>query len=406
MFRILTESTARLHFYIETLQETGIYLPIIRRLLYFGVVFKRLGVVAMLLVSGLLAEGFSEGPQRSRGPALPPLSPPRGTNPLDSLGIFQPESVRSILLLYLGRNISKVKVTELETEIKKNPENIDARLSLIGFYNWTVQTSTNMLRLRTHVLWLIENHPEHPATGEPALRDLPDDPDGNIQILSLWTRNIEARGNDYDVLKNAEKFFFSRDPAEAERIIQRLYEKDPVNREWPSELLKLYSMFGIPNFPSDDPAERAAESYRRVLQVTRDPRSREALAGDMAESKFKSGDYAGAAVLAKIHLHSADRSATQRANTLLGRIALRSNDVDVAKQRLLDSAGPEASRYVSVAGPTMVLAKELLDKGEREVVVEYLQDCLVLWPRGDDLLNLWINDIRSGRTPDFGNLGF
>ena len=41
----------------------------------------------------------------------------------------------------------------------------------------------------------------------------------------------------------------------------------------------------------------------------------------------------------------------------------------------------------------------------RQIVVEYLETCLTLWPRGDDLLKLWINEIRNGRTPDFGNLG-
>jgi tetratricopeptide (TPR) repeat protein len=393
-----------LHFLFGTAVTTPAFVyHSVRDLLYVGMVFKRCAL-AVLLAAGILAEGFGESPQRARMPA-PPASAPKGPNPIDSLGLFQPESVRSILLLYLARNISKPKVNELEAEVKKNPENIDARLSLIGFYSWNAQTSVNMARLRTHVLWLIENHPEHPATGEPSLRDLPDDPDGNVRILALWTKNIESRGSEYDVLRNAEKFFFSRDPVEAERILNRLFEKDPVNREWPAELSKLYAMFGIPNFQSDDPAEKAEEAYRRVLKLTRDPRSREALAGDMAESEFKIGDYTGAAALAQIHLHSADRSAVQRANTLLGRIALRSNDMSAAKQRLLDSAGPDAAKYVGLAGPTMVLAKELLEKGERQVVMEYLENCLVLWPRGDDLLNLWISEIRSGRTPDFGNLG-
>jgi hypothetical protein len=365
-------------------------------------VFKRIAAAALVLATASFAGVSAEGAQRNRGPSMPAA---RGTNPIDSLGLYQPESIRSILLLYLGRNISKTKVSELETDVKKNPENIDARLSLIGFYSWSPQTAVNLTRLRSHVLWLIANHPEHPATGESSLRDLPDDPDGNVQILDLWTRNIQMRGDEYDVLKNAEKFFFSRNPVEAERILQRLYEKDPVNREWPAELSKLYAMFGIPGFASDDPAEKAAEAYRRVLQLTRDPRSRESLAGDMAESAFKVGDYAGAAVLGKIYVESADRSAVQRANTLLGRVALRTNDVPAARQYLLDSASGRASRYIGVSGPTMILAKELLEKGERDIVVKYLETCLTMWPRGEDLVNLWITEIRNGRIPDFGNLG-
>src|SRR5215471_18619706 len=99
-----------------------------------GVVFKRVIIVAVS-IAAISAQIFGAGIQRSRGPAPMP-SNPTATNALDSLGLFQPESVRSILLLYLGRNISKAKVTELEAEVKKNSENIDARLSLIGFYSW------------------------------------------------------------------------------------------------------------------------------------------------------------------------------------------------------------------------------------------------------------------------------
>jgi hypothetical protein len=52
----------------------------------------------------------------------------------------------------------------------------------------------------------------------------------------------------------------------------------------------------------------------------------------------------------------------------------------------------------------MVLAKELLAKGEQDTVIQYLTNCQSLWPRGEEILNLWIEDLRHGRTPDFGNL--
>jgi hypothetical protein len=29
-----------------------------------------------------------------------------------------------------------------------------------------------------------------------------------------------------------------------------------------------------------------------------------------------------------------------------------------------------------------------------------------LWPRGENVLQVWIADIRKGKTPNFGNLGF
>jgi len=369
--------------------------------------FRRLQTTALaaILLTNITAStvsGATGSPQR-RHPR--PNSSTGPATPLDGFGpLVQPESVRSILLLYLARNVSKAKAGELEADLRSHPDNIDDRLSLIGYYSWNGRTPGDRLRLRTHVLWMIDNHPEHPATAEPALRDLPDDPDGNVQILEVWTKNLEIHKDDYNVLKNAEKFFFSRNPSTAEALVRRLGEKDPSNRTWPNELAKLYSMFGIPDYPSKDPAETATEAYKRVLELTRDPHSRESLAGDMAEADFKAGNLSGAAALARIHLQSSDRSAIQRANTLLGRVALRSDDMSSAKQYLLDSGKPDVGRYVSLSGPTMILAKELLEKGQRDIVVEYLEECLTLWPHGEDILRIWISDIQNGRTPDFGNL--
>jgi tetratricopeptide (TPR) repeat protein len=251
---------------------------------------------------------------------------------------------------------------------------------------------------------MIENHPEHPATAEPGLRYLPDDLDGNAQILVLWNRNLESHGDELAVLKDAEKFFFGKDPEEADQLIHRIAQKEPNDKQWPGELAELYRMSGIPGRYIEDPAARAIESYRRVLELTHNVTARESLAGDMAQALFKVGDLAGAAELAKIHLRSKDRTALQRSNTILGRVALRSGDVGGAKQYLLDSSSPLAEKDVSISGPTLVLAKELLQQGERDTVLQYLDNCLSLWPRGEGVLQLWIADIKNGRTPNFGNL--
>jgi hypothetical protein len=230
--------------------------------------------------------------------------------------------------------------------------------------------------------------------------------EANAKILAMWRQAVETRSGDLAVLKNAEKYFFSRDPGEAERLINYIASKEPGNREWPSELAQLYRMFGIPGLQMEDPAQRATEAYKRVLALTSNPVARETLAGDMAEAAFKVGDFKGAAALAKIHLVGRDRTAPQRANTILGRVAIRTGDLAEARRFLLDSSDPKAEDDVSLAGPSMVLAKELLEEGDRDSVIQYLTNCITLWPRGENVLQLWIGDIERGKTPNFGNLGF
>ncbi len=353
-----------------------------------------------ILIAAFAASGAAA--QQSRRPQRPSTSL---SNALGTLGIL-PDSVRSILLLYSGKSLSRSRANEVEADVLKKPDGIDNRLTLIGYYSANGQTPTDRLRLRDHVLWVVENHPEHPATAEPSLRDLPDDREGNGRILALWNANLQSGGDDLDVLKNAEKFFFGKDPAEAARLIHRIAEREPESRQWPDELAQLYRIFGIPGEYFADPGERALEAYQRVLRLTRNRTARETLAGEMAAAAFKIGDFAGAAQLAKIHLQSSDRNAVQRANTLLGRVALRAGDLAGGKQRLLDSAKPEAARDVSISGPTMVLAKELLEKGERDIVIQYLENCMPLWPRGETFLQNWIADIQAGKTPNFGSLAF
>ena len=45
-------------------------------------------------------------------------------------------------------------------------------------------------------------------------------------------------------------------------------------------------------------------------------------------------------------------------------------------------------------------ARELLEKGERATVLEYFRLCGAFWP--DDQLERWADDVRHGRTPNFG----
>jgi hypothetical protein len=50
----------------------------------------------------------------------------------------------------------------------------------------------------------------------------------------------------------------------------------------------------------------------------------------------------------------------------------------------------------------MRLAKDLLEKGERDVVLEYFALCRRFWKSGADDLDTWTADVQAGRLPAFG----
>lgn len=53
-------------------------------------------------------------------------------------------------------------------------------------------------------------------------------------------------------------------------------------------------------------------------------------------------------------------------------------------------------------GPNMQLAKALLKKDERDVVLEYFQRCGTFWKMGETRLAAWTESVKKGEIPEFG----
>ena len=43
-----------------------------------------------------------------------------------------------------------------------------------------------------------------------------------------------------------------------------------------------------------------------------------------------------------------------------------------------------------------------MEKGERDVVLEYFELCRKFWKMEDGRLNKWSGEVKAGQTPDFG----
>jgi hypothetical protein len=103
-------------------------------------------------------------------------------------------------------------------------------------------------------------------------------------------------------------------------------------------------------------------------------------------------------------------NAIHKGNILLGRVALRRGDLDEAKSRLLAAGRTPGSPQLDSFGPNMALAEELLQRGEKQVVLEYFDLCEssgslieARWPVGGlwcattnclALAHIWSTDLR------------
>ena len=96
--------------------------------------------------------------------------------------------------------------------------------------------------------------------------------------------------------------------------------------------------------------------------------------------------------------------AIHHGNLVLGRVALRRGDIDSAKEYLIKAGQTPGGGTLGSFGPNMSLAKELLETGEKDTVVNYLELCKKFWDLGRkrQTLTRWIEEIRAGATPQFG----
>jgi hypothetical protein len=90
-------------------------------------------------------------------------------------------------------------------------------------------------------------------------------------------------------------------------------------------------------------------------------------------------------------------------NEVLGRVALRKGDVASAKEFLLASGQSAGDPVLKSFGPNLLLAWELLQIGERDTVLRFLDECKEgFWKFRAREIQTWQDVIQQGKTPDFG----
>lgn len=100
-------------------------------------------------------------------------------------------------------------------------------------------------------------------------------------------------------------------------------------------------------------------------------------------------------------------NAVHKSNLALGRVALRQGDTAKAKLCLLEAGKTPGSPQLDSFGPNMTLAKELLGHGEKDIVLQYFDECDKFWGMGHDDLRKWRALVKDGIEPDFGaNLNY
>ena len=312
-----------------------------------------------------------------------------------------------------GSRISAGEAAQLEKTLAERPDDYSARVQLLGYY--FLQHSVAARETRTkHVMWMIQNHPGAKLAGSPYSTLNPIRDAGSYErAKDLWLQQIEFHAHDPQILGNAARFFLISDRERAEDLLKEAQSLDPANPEWAQQLGHLYAL-DTNSKSAQSRKERAGQSVEQLeaALAVADGARRRAMLPQAAKAAFEAGDFDSARSYAVELVEATDETswnhgnAVHHGNLILGRLALKSGDVELAKLHLIEAGKTTGSPQLNSFGPNMTLAKELLEREERKSVLEYIALCGKFWSEHDQL-EAWAGEVEAGRIPHFGaNLSY
>lgn len=311
-----------------------------------------------------------------------------------------------------GSRLTAEEVESLEKQIEKEPNDITSRTILLGYYfRKQYQNKSACEAKQKHVLWLIQNLPESEVLATPyGQLNAFLDKEAYSQGKKAWINQLKTKPANLKLLENSANFFLMYDRELARESLQKARSLDMKNPKWPKKLGLLYSldMIGKPLKAKKDAAGKALEQYEIAYELSTD-KGRVYLLESLAKVTLAAGKPQKAKEYAEKMLSQNSPGWSygnniHYGNIILGKIALASNDIEQAKNRLIDAGKTPGSPQLNSFGPDMTLANELLKKGEKDVVLEYFELCSKFWKRARHLqkLNKWSAEVKEGKIPDFG----
>lgn len=306
--------------------------------------------------------------------------------------------------------LSAGEIGALERRVEAAPGDLEARARLLEAYAYSNDPAAGAKHAE-QAFWWIEHHPDMPADVAALAWSPIFDVETLESLRELWLHHLDTAPEDPAVLANASQFFLDVDPPFAEALLLRGRELAPADPVWSLELSRIYDSRGrsATAGTGEEWFGRSLEAGLRGLELMEDPQQRSYQLKPIAWVALRAGRVELAERLARELLRADVRwptdwnagNAIHHAHLILGHAALGRGDVEGAVEHLLAAGGTHGSPQLASFGPSMTLAAELLDAGEREAVLDYLERCSRFWKGSSGRLEAWAAAIRAGDRPDF-----
>ena len=319
--------------------------------------------------------------------------------------------------------LDRQEFVELQARLARNPDDAEASERLISALNGSrARVAPIFARFDQHAEWTLRNRPDSNLTRMIVTTDDGRDEHRRARYRSLWLEAVALRNDNPLVLGNAASFFQHIDPSQATELLLRARSLDPDEGTWPSMLgrisLSAAQKLSMPESDTEQEIQARQSSFREAwryfdeaLGKMKDPGFEFDVLASAAEAALGSGKHAEAVSCAQRLLDlvptRADEGdygdAIHDANRILGFVALREGRTEEACQRLIDAGGTPGSPALNSFGPQVDLADQLLQRGERASVLEYLRLCSRFWASAKP--KMWSDEIRQGGTPRMNRFG-
>lgn len=319
--------------------------------------------------------------------------------------------MRNQILAMEGSRLTAQEAASLEKQLEQKPGDIEARIQLLGYYfQKQLQDPTALKANLQNILWLIQNAPECDILATPfGLLYAKVNSVAYTAGKEVWLNQLENDPENLSVLENAAKYFTLTDPDLANEALLKAQTLDLENPKWSAALGELYSL-NMKKTSGNGKQSEATQALKQLENAYSRSAGLEqaALLPQLAEAALVAQETEKAREYADIMLSQSDsewhcENYLHHGNITLGKLALAAGDVETARQHLLKAADTSGSPGLNSFGPDMNLAKELLQKGEKDAVLEYLAMCVQFWESGKERLDQWTKCIEREEMPSDWN---
>jgi hypothetical protein len=332
------------------------------------------------------------------------------------------------------RFLTETEAARIETRLSKTPGDLENRKRLLRFYNNydakdTAARAANRLK---HRLWILRNRPEIDDADIYGYK-IPfyEIEEAEYRALKTeWLKQVAAAPLNARIRLNTVEFLRRREPEAARKVLAEGVRVDQENYEFPLLLNGLIHT-EADQLDQDSPEyfrkrteifAEAFEAGETALALLKKERSadrdakRVVLLQTLAKMAFELEKFDRAKTLATELILDFGQDAgnpnyteaTHIGNIVLGRVAIRENNAVKAKEYLLIAIRAPLRREKGFFSKVdMQLARELLEKGEKATVEEYLKLCEKLLNVSDmyagkvQTIKTWQQQISQGKFPSF-----